>query len=86
VTDAREVARYDVHAPAFRGEVVMYVGSASGALAPGDDGMPVWSDIGGDAHPVLLRELSDAGAIEIRGEDVERRLAALGIRMERMDR
>jgi len=85
VASAREVARYDVRAGAFHGEVALHAGHTRGTLAAGDDGWPVWSEIDpGAAHPVLLRELRDAGVIEIDEDLVAARLAALGIEMRRL--
>jgi 8-oxo-dGTP pyrophosphatase MutT (NUDIX family) len=85
VIGPREVARYDVRAPSFHGEVVLYAGSSVGTLARGDDGWPTWADVDrATAHPVLLRELSDAGVIQVPDEEIASRLAALGIRMTRI--
>ncbi len=83
VTALRAVAAYDVRAPGFRGEVRLFSGAVRGTPRGGDDGEPVaWTAVDPmTAHPVLLRELRDAGLLEIAAEELERRSAALGIRM-----
>lgn len=84
VVTAREVARYEVRAPGLHGDVALYAGSTAGAVREGDDGWPAWSEIDpATAHPVLLRELRDAGVIGVGEELIEGRMAALGIHMAR---
>src|SRR6266508_6077662 len=81
VTAAREVARYDVRAPsilpggpAFHGEVVLYVGETAGTVGAGDDGWPIWAEVDlAAAHPVLLRELNDAGMVTMPVTEIEER-------------
>lgn len=82
----REIARYDVRAGAFHGRVRLYSGAVSGSLRRGDDGEPVeWSDVDARAaHPVLLRELRDAGVIDVDERRIEEHAARLGIRMTRI--
>lgn len=78
------VARYDVRAPGFHGDVQLYRGGVSGVPRAGDDGEPRWSMVDlAAAHPVLLRELRDAGLAEIGDDEIDSRCAALGIRMTR---
>lgn len=84
--DVAEIARYDVEAPGFRGDVRLYGGHASGAaLAAGNDGEPVqWTEVDpGAAHPVLVRELVDAGVLVVDDAEIDARAAALGVRISR---
>ncbi|MBI2323997.1 MAG: NUDIX hydrolase [Chloroflexi bacterium] len=82
----REVARYDVRAGAFHGDVLLYAGEAHGSPRIGDDGEPVqWADVDREeAHPVLLRELVDAGVLDVDASVIDGRAAALGIRIRRI--
>jgi 8-oxo-dGTP diphosphatase len=84
VVTARAVARYDVRAPGSRGEVVLYAGAVSGTTRAGDDGPPRWARIAADAHPVLLRELRDAGVVDVPEAEIDERAAALGVRIARV--
>ena len=85
IVDAAEVARYDVRAPSFHGEVALYVGRTSGTLTAGDDGWPMWGEVDVDAaHPVLVRELRDAGFIDVSDEEIDARAASLGVRVVRL--
>lgn len=81
----RAVAAYDVRAPAFWGEVRLYAGTVEGTPRVGADGEPVeWTVVDPrSAHPVLMRELRDAGLADI-DDEIERRSAALGIRLTRI--
>lgn len=72
VSDARPVRRYDVRVGDFHGEVQLYVGRVDGDARPGRDGEAVeWRGIEGGAHPMLLRELRDAGFIAMSDADLE---------------
>lgn len=86
--DVRLVARYDVKtsasgAPAAAMRVHMFRGSVAGEPRVGLDGEPVeWrSIVEAEAHPVLLRQLRDAGASGVAEEAVAHGLAERGIRM-----
>lgn len=83
VSRPREIVRYDVRVGAFHGEVLLYGGEVAGSLRMGDDGEPAeWAHVDlASAHPVLLRELRDAGVIEMTDDEIEVRSGALGIRM-----
>jgi 8-oxo-dGTP pyrophosphatase MutT (NUDIX family) len=85
VGNARAIARYDIRAGEFHGEVEMFAGDASGVATVGLDGEPVkWADVDpAVAHPVLVVELCDGGALT-RPRDLDARLAAAGIRMEKV--
>ncbi len=86
VRSPREIARYDVRARRFHGEVRLYGGDVAGALRLGADREPVeWADVDeATAHPVLLRELRDAGLIGMTERELAMRSDALGIRMTRL--
>ena len=86
VISAHEIARYDVRAPDFRGEVLLYGGTVSGALRSGHDEEPAeWADVDqSTAHPVLLRTLKDAGLIDTPEDRISARAAELGIAMRRI--
>jgi 8-oxo-dGTP pyrophosphatase MutT (NUDIX family) len=85
VGEARAIALYDVRVGDFHGEVQLYAGDASGVASVGLDGEPIeWAEIDTEtAHPVLLREICDAGVVP-GPADLDARLAALGIRMTRV--
>ncbi len=88
-TDARLVARYDVEvaAPDAHLRVHMFWGSVKGDPKQGADGEPVeWREIVvSDAHPVLLRQLRDGGAVDVPEATITAALAGRGIRMTRID-
>ena len=86
VVEAHPVARYDVRAADFHGEVQLFAGRVSdGDPTVGIDGEPcAWSAVGADAHPVLLRELRDANATDLSSDAVEDLLARARIRMTRL--
>jgi 8-oxo-dGTP pyrophosphatase MutT (NUDIX family) len=88
VTGIREIARYDVRAPSFQGDVRLYGGDAAGSPRPGHAEEPVaWIAVDPrTAHPVLLCELRDAGVVEIADSELDARLTAAGIRMRRLYR
>jgi len=86
VSDAREVVRYDVRgsgsAP-FHLRVHMYRGTVSGDPRPGADNEPVsWMRVDpAAAHPVLVRQLRDAGVLDVEIADVDERCRDAGITM-----
>ena len=84
-TGVREVARYDVRVAGFHGEVHLYRGDAAGSPRAGHPEEPVaWTAVvPRTAHPVLLRELSDAGMVA-EPPDLDARLAAAGIQVKRL--
>ena len=86
VLPSHQIARYDVRVADFHGDVMLCGGSVSGSLRMGDDGEPVeWAHVDeGTAHPVLLRELRDAGLIEMPDDRIEALAAPLGIVMRRV--
>ena len=86
LVSSREIARYDVRAAGFHGEVALYGGTVSGTLRSGHPQEPAaWTDVDvRTAHPVLLRELKDAGFIDMPDDGIAGRAAALGIAMRRM--
>jgi 8-oxo-dGTP pyrophosphatase MutT (NUDIX family) len=86
VTSARPIARYDVHASGFHNELHMYVGEVRGVPRVGQDGEAVeWMGVDPrTAHPVLLREIHDAGHADLTQREIDERLAARGIRMTRI--
>ncbi len=83
VTGLRLVARYDVDTPEplRRMRVHMFRGVVAGIPRAGIDGEEVaWSSVGPGSHPVLLRQLRDAGLVD--GDDeIERALAARRVRI-----
>lgn len=87
--EVRLVARYDVETPERprRMLVHLFSGSVEGTPRIGMDGEPVeWRAVGeADAHPVLLRQLADAGVIAVPGELIDRALGDRGIRMIPLD-
>jgi 8-oxo-dGTP diphosphatase len=86
VASCREIAAYDVRAPGFRGEPHLFSGEVHGLARQGHPNEPVeWVAVDpARAHPVLMRELLDAGMVTAAAEEVEARAAALGIRMDRI--
>ncbi len=92
VQDTRLIARYDVKtqwpgAPARPMRVHLFAGVVRGEPRVGMDGEPVeWRAVRADAaHPVLLQELRDAGAIDVPETTILAGLDARGIRMTRID-
>jgi 8-oxo-dGTP diphosphatase len=85
VSDAAEVARYEVRSGDARGEVTMFRGGVSGEVRVGGDGEPVrWASVDRrGAHPVLLRELRDAGVVDVSDDEIDVRAEALGVRITR---
>lgn len=85
VTDASEIARYDVRFGDGGGDVTMFGGSVAGEIRVGAAGEPVrWAAVDRrGAHPVLLRELRDAGVMDATDEEIDVRAAALGVRIAR---
>lgn len=79
----RLLRRYDVRTGDFHGEVHLFSGEVSGKVRVGPDDEDVgWRTIDpADAHPVLLRELCDAGLIGTAPRDVDERCARAGITM-----
>lgn len=85
VTAAREIGRYDVRFAGGWGDLTMFRGSVAGEIRVGAEGEPVrWAAVDRrGAHPVLLRELRDAGIMEATDEEIDVRAAALGVRITR---
>lgn len=83
----REIARYEVRASGFHGEVALYAGRVSGSLRSGHPEEPAeWADVDvRTGHPVLLRELKDAGVVDAPDGTIASRAAALGIAMKRVE-
>ncbi|HVR88533.1 MAG TPA: NUDIX hydrolase [Candidatus Limnocylindria bacterium] len=71
---------------AFDITVFMYAGDASGALTAEAGGDVRWFAPGGipDPHPMLLRQLADAGIASAGAAAIDASLAAAGIRVERL--
>ena len=86
VVDARPIALYDVRVGDFYGEVQLFAGTVTGdGPHVGTDGEECeWASVGSSAHPVLLRELYDAGCLDMGPSEIEARLARAGIRMRRL--
>lgn len=82
----REIARYEVRAPGFHGEVVLYGGSVSGSLRSGHPEEPAdWVAVDAhSAHPVLLHELKDAGIVDAPDDAIAASAAALGVAIRRI--
>ncbi len=87
VDSVRPVARYEILAPSFHGDVRMFAAEVRGEPRVGPDGEAVeWAAVeAAGAHPVLARELRDAGLLETDDAEIERRCAALGIHVTRSD-
>lgn len=87
LTSCREVARYDVRADGFHGEPHMFAGDVRGTPRAGHVEEAVgWVEVDpAAAHPVLLRELNDAGMIALPEDVIAERAAAIGIRMTRIE-
>ena len=83
--DARAVARYDVRAAGRDFDVMLFAGSVTpGDPQVGADGEEcAWMACDDSAHPVLLRELRDAGVIDLADDVIAARLAVAGIAMRR---
>lgn len=83
VTDLRLVARYDVDTPEplRHMRVHMFRGAVAGIPRVGIDGEEVaWAAVGPGSHPVLLRQLRDAGLVD-GGDEIERALLARRVRV-----
>lgn len=84
VKDPREICRYDVKGVGgsdLHLRVHMYRGTVQGEPRAGHDEEPVeWRRVDpSTAHPVLLRQLVDAGVLRIEPAEVEARCGELGI-------
>lgn len=83
VTALRPVRRYEVRCapPAeYFGHVQLFSGEATGAVRAGDSEEPTaWVEPGPDLHPLLVRELCDAGVMAVDHADLEARCRAAGI-------
>jgi 8-oxo-dGTP diphosphatase len=89
VGDVRELARYDVRgtgAARFHLRVHMYAGRVRGEPRPGIDDEPVgWMRVDpAEAHPVLVRQLVDAGILALESHAIEARCLSAGIAMTRV--
>ncbi len=86
VSAPHPLCRYDVRVGDFHGEVALFAGTVSGEPRVGSDGEETgWAVVSAaEAHPVLLRELSDAAAIYVDPDVLEERLTRAGIWMTRL--
>ncbi len=85
VTAATRVQRYEVRSldpSGFHFHVHLFRGTAGGAPWTGAAGEVRWADpTRSDAHPVVVRELADAGVIEAGRDAIRRALRERGVRM-----
>jgi len=88
LTALHEIARYDMRPEGWPAmDVRMFAGQAVGAPRTGLDGEPAeWAHVDpATAHPVLLRELADAGSFDLDVVEIDARCRALGIAVVRAD-
>ena len=85
VTSLRPVIRYEVRLSSpdgYWGHVDLFAGEVRGTPGPGHAQEPIdWFRPGPDLHPLLVRELRDAGLLTMDDPEVERRCARAGIEM-----
>lgn len=85
VISLRPVIRYEVRlegGAGYWGVVDLFSGEVEGIARPGDAEEPVdWVTPGPELHPVLLRELHDAGVVRLDDLQIEQRCAQAGIEM-----
>ena len=82
--DLDAVAVYRVALEGFEGEVHLFSGTAEGEPRAGEDvGAAAWREVDDAAHPVLLVELIDGGAVAGDRDAALARCARAGIRLER---
>jgi 8-oxo-dGTP diphosphatase len=85
VTSLRPVIRYEVRLTSgagYWGLVDLFAGEVRGAPRLGHAEEPIdWVEPDPDLHPLLLRELRDAGLLTMDDAEIERRCAHAGIEM-----
>ena len=85
VISLRPVMRYEVRldgGAGYWGVVDLFDGEVEGVPTAGDPEEPIrWIAPGPGLHPVLLRELRDAGVLRMADAEIERVCLAAGIEM-----
>lgn len=85
VISLRPLKRYEVRldgGAGYWGVVHLFGGEVRGTVRPGSADEPVdWVTPGRELHPVLVRELRDAGVLQLDDLAIERLCARAGIRM-----
>lgn len=85
ILSLRHIRRYEVHfleGEGYFGHVDLFSGAAQGSLRAAHPEEPTeWVRPGPGLHPLLLRELRDAGLIAMDDEEIERISARTGLRM-----
>ncbi|HVQ75465.1 MAG TPA: NUDIX hydrolase [Candidatus Binatia bacterium] len=90
VISLRRVMRYELRmdgGAGYWGVVDLFRGEVRGVAAPGIAEEPVgWVAPGPDLHPVLLRQLRDAGVLRLDDLEIEQGCALAGIEMRPLAR
>jgi 8-oxo-dGTP pyrophosphatase MutT (NUDIX family) len=83
VVSQRRVQRYEVRlhgGQGYEGHVDLFVGETRGVPRAADPEEPIdWVRPDTGLHPLLLRELCDAGLLSMNDHEIERRCAESGI-------
>ena len=90
VVSLRHIRRYEVRLDdggGYHGHVDLFGGEVRGTARPGHDEEPIdWVRPDSGLHPLLIRELRDAGFLAMEDPEVERRAAQAGIAMRPLAR
>lgn len=90
VISLRHIRRYEVRLSAgagYHGHVDLFSGEVRGVPRSTDPGEPTeWMRPSPDLHPLLLRELRDAGLLAMDEREIEQRSAEAGVEMKPLAR